>query len=96
MDELASIIGALPDWKSLLLSDPALAMHIVFGPTVPYQYRLNGPHTWSEARQAILQCSDRVAAPTRTRPIPAKEVASSVAMWLTIAVIAAILAYIFL
>jgi dimethylaniline monooxygenase (N-oxide forming) len=67
MDELSSMIGAYPDIKALALSDPLLALKLVFGPALPYHYRVNGPHAWAGARDAIMQCSERVAACTRTR-----------------------------
>uniref|UniRef100_A0A914WW04 Flavin-containing monooxygenase n=1 Tax=Plectus sambesii TaxID=2011161 RepID=A0A914WW04_9BILA len=92
MDELASLIGAYPDLKALALSDPLLALKVVFGPTVPYQYRLNGPHTWNGAREAIMQCSERVDAATRTRRTEHVEATTSFMLMLYI-FIAVIIAY---
>ena len=57
----------------LWLSDPRLALHVVFGPCSPYQFRLSGPHPWAEAREAILTQWDRVMAPLSTRPITHQE-----------------------
>ncbi|PIO57186.1 hypothetical protein TELCIR_21410, partial [Teladorsagia circumcincta] len=33
---------------------------IYFGPCVPYEYRLEGPHPWSGARNAIMTVDERV------------------------------------
>ncbi|KAK5986840.1 hypothetical protein GCK32_011453, partial [Trichostrongylus colubriformis] len=33
---------------------------IYFGPCVPYQYRLQGPHPWKGARDAIMRVDERV------------------------------------
>ncbi|RCN39243.1 Flavin-binding monooxygenase-like protein [Ancylostoma caninum] len=60
MDELADLVGCKPNVKDLLLSDPLLALQVYFGPYVPYVYRLNGPHSWSGARQAIMNVDERV------------------------------------
>uniref|UniRef100_A0A7E4VZW7 Flavin-containing monooxygenase n=1 Tax=Panagrellus redivivus TaxID=6233 RepID=A0A7E4VZW7_PANRE len=60
MDELAEIIGCRPDIKKLALSDPFLALEVIFGPQSPYTYRINGPHSWEGARKAILGLQDRV------------------------------------
>ncbi|NXG69092.1 FMO3 monooxygenase, partial [Baryphthengus martii] len=59
MDELASAIGAKPNMLKLLLTDPRLALEVIFGPCTPYQYRLVGPGKWSGARKAILTQWDR-------------------------------------
>ncbi|XP_071155178.1 flavin-containing monooxygenase 5-like isoform X1 [Mytilus edulis] len=73
MDELATLNGCLPDLKSLLWSDPILALNCYFGPCTPYQYRLNGPCKWSGARQAILTQWDRTFASLKTRPLGSTE-----------------------
>jgi len=59
MDEIAEQIGAKPDLKQLLFSDPVLAFKCFFGPCTPYQYRLQGPGQWSGARNAIMTQWDR-------------------------------------
>ncbi|VDM40357.1 unnamed protein product [Toxocara canis] len=69
MDELADMIGAKPNLKELFRSDPVLAMKVFFGPNVPYVYRLNGPHCWRGARDAIMGVRERIVAPTCNRPI---------------------------
>jgi dimethylaniline monooxygenase (N-oxide forming) len=69
MDELAEIIGAKPNVKHLLLTDPLLGYRVLTGPNLAYVYRLQGPHPWSGARRAILDVWDRIDAPARTRPI---------------------------
>eukprot|EP00058_Branchiostoma_floridae_P002733 XP_002588221.1 hypothetical protein BRAFLDRAFT_57447 [Branchiostoma floridae] len=70
MDEIAEQIGVKPNFKSLLLSDPGLAMRCYFGPCTPYQYRLMGPGAWKGAKEAIETQWDRITHPTKTRPVP--------------------------
>ncbi|VDL84353.1 unnamed protein product [Nippostrongylus brasiliensis] len=60
MDELASLVGCKPNVLEMLKSDPMLAIKIYFGPCVPYVYRLQGPHSWTGARQAIMSVDERV------------------------------------
>ncbi|EFP10703.1 hypothetical protein CRE_03531 [Caenorhabditis remanei] len=60
IEELAKLIGAQLDMKQLWKEDPWLAYKVYFGPRVPYIYRLNGPHKWKEARNAILSVDERV------------------------------------
>ncbi|XP_032872041.1 dimethylaniline monooxygenase [N-oxide-forming] 5-like isoform X2 [Amblyraja radiata] len=66
-DELADLIGARPNLKSLAIRDPRLAYHVFFGPCTPCQYRLAGPRSWGEARETILTTWDRAIRPTKTR-----------------------------
>ncbi|TKR72296.1 hypothetical protein L596_019768 [Steinernema carpocapsae] len=67
MDELAKLIGVKPDLSKYALTDPKLLKKLVFHGLVPYQYRLNGPHKWEGARDAILGFEERVFEATRTR-----------------------------
>ncbi|RCN47354.1 Flavin-binding monooxygenase-like protein [Ancylostoma caninum] len=60
MDELATIIGCRPRFLPLLFQDTALAIATTFGPCAPYVYRINGPHKWEGAREAILNLPERV------------------------------------
>uniref|UniRef100_A0A5S6QUF7 Flavin-containing monooxygenase n=1 Tax=Trichuris muris TaxID=70415 RepID=A0A5S6QUF7_TRIMR len=69
MDELSKIIGAKPDAWRYAFSDPTLAAYILWGPCTPYQYRLEGPHKWEGARQAIVEVWDRVRCPYKTSRI---------------------------
>nr|XP_057929034.1 flavin-containing monooxygenase 5-like [Doryrhamphus excisus]XP_057929035.1 flavin-containing monooxygenase 5-like [Doryrhamphus excisus] len=68
MDEIAVFLGVRPNIPRLLLTDPRLALNVLFGPVTPYQYRLKGPGKWAGARQAILTQWDRVVQPMQTRP----------------------------
>ncbi|XP_067273300.1 flavin-containing monooxygenase 5-like [Pseudorasbora parva] len=70
MDELAKQVGVCPSILKLLLTDPRLALNIIFGPCTPYQFRLHGPGRWEGARQAILTQWDRVTEPLKTRCAP--------------------------
>lgn len=73
MDELAELVGCRPRVYKYLFKDPALWFQMVFGPCVPYQYRLEGPHKWSGARQAIMTVKDRIDAPLKTRLLTDKK-----------------------
>ncbi|KAG7514417.1 hypothetical protein JOB18_033117 [Solea senegalensis] len=68
MDEIAELVGVQPNFTKMLLTDPRLALNVLFGPTTPYQYRLRGPGKWAGARQAILTQWERVSKPLMTRP----------------------------
>ncbi|KAM9324781.1 dimethylaniline monooxygenase [N-oxide-forming] 2-like [Gastrophryne carolinensis] len=72
LDDIASDIGVKPKILKLFLTDPALALRVVFGPCNSYHFRLNGPGKWAGARDAILTQWDRIEKPLRTR-VPKKE-----------------------
>ncbi|GBN67351.1 Dimethylaniline monooxygenase [N-oxide-forming] 2 [Araneus ventricosus] len=68
-DEIASQFGAKPNLFKMLFIDPKLLLKILFGPSVSYQYRLQGPHSWEGAREAIMTTMDRVVWPmTKKNP----------------------------
>ncbi|KFM68828.1 Dimethylaniline monooxygenase [N-oxide-forming] 5, partial [Stegodyphus mimosarum] len=67
MDEIASQFGAKPNLFKMATKDPLLFYHCFFGPCTPYQYRLEGPHAWPEARQTILTTKERIIKPLNTR-----------------------------
>ncbi|XP_067121919.1 flavin-containing monooxygenase 5-like [Centruroides vittatus] len=67
LDEIATLIGVKPNIMKLLWTDPILFKKLLFGPCLPYQYRLQGTHAWSRAREAILSFDQRVLVPLRTR-----------------------------
>ncbi|KAJ8026502.1 Dimethylaniline monooxygenase [N-oxide-forming] 3 [Holothuria leucospilota] len=52
--DLADKIGVRPRLASLLFRDPFLGFRVFFGPALPSIYRLNGPHSWNGARNAIM------------------------------------------
>jgi dimethylaniline monooxygenase (N-oxide forming) len=60
MDDIAKEIGVYPDFKKYLISDLPLFLKLVFGTTLSYHYRLDGPHSWSGARNAIIEAENRV------------------------------------
>ncbi|XP_075545125.1 flavin-containing monooxygenase 5-like isoform X2 [Dermacentor variabilis] len=62
MDELANQIDARPNLLKYFFTDNEL-FRALLGPCVPYQFRLEGPHPWSGARQAILESRYRVMYP---------------------------------
>ncbi|XP_054708709.1 flavin-containing monooxygenase 5-like [Uloborus diversus] len=63
MDEISSQIGAKPNLLKLAFTDPKLFLRCLNGPCLPYQFRLQGPHSWPEAREVILNFEERVYAP---------------------------------
>lgn len=66
MDELCVEFGAKPNLWKMALTDPILFYACLTGSCVPYQYRLQGPHSWEGAREAILTLKERVEAPLQT------------------------------
>ena len=46
-----------------MLTDPTLGWTCYFGPAVTYQYRLQGPGKWTDARETILTTWERIAFP---------------------------------
>ncbi|KAL1427553.1 hypothetical protein MTO96_017255 [Rhipicephalus appendiculatus] len=66
LDDLASEIGARPNLLKYFFTDNEL-FRALLGPCVPYQFRLEGPHSWSGARQAILDTHHRVMYPLNVR-----------------------------
>lgn len=62
MDELGGQIGARPHLLKYFFTDNEL-FRVLLGPAVSYQYRLEGPHRWPGARQAIIDSHHRVLYP---------------------------------
>ncbi|XP_003744887.3 dimethylaniline monooxygenase [N-oxide-forming] 2 [Galendromus occidentalis] len=76
MDMLAEDIKAKPDWCTMMWTDPYLFYRCIFGPLLPYQYRLVGPYSWPGARNAILSAPENQFKGLRPiRPLP-KTIAS--------------------
>ncbi|CAG2113951.1 unnamed protein product, partial [Medioppia subpectinata] len=67
MEEMARLVGAKPRLWKYVCTDPKLWWSLYFGPCVPYQYRLNGPNLWPNARETILTVNKRIETPFRTR-----------------------------
>ncbi|GIX93656.1 flavin-containing monooxygenase 5 [Caerostris darwini] len=59
-DDIASQFGAKPNLYKIVFTDPSLFLKILFGPSLSYQYRLQGPHLWKGAREAIMTSHDRI------------------------------------
>ncbi|GBL98918.1 Dimethylaniline monooxygenase [N-oxide-forming] 2 [Araneus ventricosus] len=66
-DDIASQFGAKPDFLKILLTDTRLFFHLIFGPSLPYQYRLQGPHSSDGAREAIMTSKKRMMWPITKR-----------------------------
>ncbi|KAM7293430.1 flavin-containing monooxygenase 5-like [Ixodes scapularis] len=62
MDDLADKMGASPRMLKYFFTDHKL-FRALLGPCVPYQFRLEGPHSWTGARDAILGSQMRVHYP---------------------------------
>lgn len=73
MDELAELVGCKPKVSRYLFKDPKLWWNLVFGPCYPYQYRLEGPHHWENARDCLLEARTRIQAPLFTRELTDKQ-----------------------
>lgn len=67
MDGIATLAGCKPDLTKIFFTDPALFKQLMFGPSVSYQYRLTGPHSWDGARDAIMTVTKRMKKPLSTR-----------------------------
>ncbi|XP_077500633.1 flavin-containing monooxygenase 5-like isoform X1 [Amblyomma americanum] len=67
VEDLAKILGVKPDYLKLLFTDPKLYYALMTSPVLNYQYRLQGPHCWNGARDAILGFQERLQAPLRHR-----------------------------
>lgn len=67
IEDIASDIGVKPNILKLLLTDPVLAVKLVFGALNSYHFRLSGPAKWDGAREAILTQWDRIEKPLSTR-----------------------------
>lgn len=59
-EKIAKMFGAKPDLSALFFKDFTLWKQLMFGPSVPYQYRLSGPGNWDKARETILSVNERV------------------------------------
>ncbi|XP_076307472.1 flavin-containing monooxygenase 5-like [Tachypleus tridentatus] len=98
MDEIASLLKVKPNLPRLLVTDPLLFWKCFSGPCATYQYRLNGPHAWPGARNAIMTCMERVLEPLKTRPFNhSTKIAPSGGIWnvLVIATLAVLLAFLY-
>lgn len=65
MEELAGIMGIKPNFCRMLLTDPILFFAAVKAPMLNYRFRLQGPHAWPGARDAILGYESRMKAPLK-------------------------------
>lgn len=72
LDEISVKFGAKPNILKYMFTDPILFYHLLFGPCVPYQWRLNGPGAWKGARKAIIETQKRIEAPLRTNVLSFK------------------------
>ncbi|XP_067133537.1 flavin-containing monooxygenase 5-like [Centruroides vittatus] len=70
LDDLSSMMGAKPSMLSMFFTDFPLFWACFMGPNLPYQYRLQGPHSWENARHSILRYRERVDAAFKTRYFP--------------------------
>lgn len=73
MDDICQDFGARPNMFRLLITDPKLYLYCMFGPILPYQFRLYGPYAWTGAREAIMNVDERVRKPFMTNVDDADE-----------------------
>uniref|UniRef100_A0A674K3A3 Flavin-containing monooxygenase n=1 Tax=Terrapene triunguis TaxID=2587831 RepID=A0A674K3A3_9SAUR len=78
VDELASLLSVKPNLLFLFLTDPKLALEVLFGPCTPAQFRLTGPGKWDGARKSILTQRQRILKATKTRQSSAKNLPQSI------------------
>lgn len=67
-DEIAMQMGVKPNLLKYLFTDFPLFLKIVFGPSLSYQYRLEGHGKWEGAREAIMTSDERTQWPLRKKP----------------------------
>ncbi|KAH7707427.1 Protein FMO-4 a [Aphelenchoides avenae] len=67
------MVGCATYPSHYILRNPRLALRMIFGPQLPYAYRLRGPHAWDGAKKAIEGVDERVWASTHTRKCTAVE-----------------------
>ncbi|XP_067121921.1 flavin-containing monooxygenase 5-like [Centruroides vittatus] len=67
LDDLATKIKVKPNFLRLFFSDPKLFWALLMGPSLPYQYRLQGPHSWPQARKVILEHKERSTEPLKNK-----------------------------
>ena len=72
MDEISSQFGACPNLWRLFFFRPSLWWVVFTGPAAPYQYRLQGPHSWPGAENALRTVWDRFRTPLATRDAAVK------------------------
>ena len=65
MEEIAVELDCSPNFSSLLVTDPALALQCFFGPCVPAQYRVRGPFPFRDARTLIMNATNNSLAGIR-------------------------------
>ncbi|KAH7715116.1 CRE-FMO-1 protein [Aphelenchoides avenae] len=75
MDELAEMVGCAVYPSHYIFRNPKFAMKLIFGPHLPYVYRLRGPNAWEGAKKAIETVQERIEACTYTRKCPTAVVA---------------------
>lgn len=67
LDEINDLFGARPNLFKLFFDDFELWWALMFGPHLAYQYRLQGPHPWPRARDAILSYKQRLLRPLQSQ-----------------------------
>ena len=89
-------MSTCPFAGQLMLTDPRLAMHVLFGPSSPYQYRLTGPSAWPGARTAILTQWERVVNHLHTRKLPSSDIKTAASLSISMATVLLIALLLFL
>lgn len=63
MDDIAVEYGVKPNLFKMAFTDPKLFWKCFTGPCTSYQFRLQGPHSWPGARDAIMSYEERLLYP---------------------------------
>lgn len=68
--KINSQYGAKPNLFELFFTDPKLFFNLFTQQSLPYQYRLQGPHCdYEKAREAILTAEQRVSGALKTNEV---------------------------
>lgn len=83
MDDIASEIGVKPDMFALFREEPLFAVRCFFGPCVPAQYRLNGPHSKPKQAKRMIEntFTNITKATSQTRKVQVLSTKQSPATW---------------
>ncbi|VDM95130.1 unnamed protein product [Thelazia callipaeda] len=67
MDEIAELIGCKPNLKKYIFTEPSFFLRLLISANAPYIYRLDGPGSWDQAKEALITLPDRVKTPLKNR-----------------------------
>jgi dimethylaniline monooxygenase (N-oxide forming) len=56
LEEIGALVGVLP----VISKHPRIWKELLFGPILPFQYRLDGPGTWVGAEDALVEVNKQL------------------------------------